>query len=206
MPRSVLRGLILAPSTALMLVLAACGGQSPSLDPSPSAGVQGIDYGRAAQDQCPSVDLRLPDGTAVDLNGTWVGVGEREARSWPGTYELNLLQSCLAWVGRSTEEGEQVGASWMNVLFGKVNPDFTISGDWAVVFASAGYCPAIGSGALCTRARGTLILRIESVEGGRVRLVLHEYTKVGGGGGIGGFVTGIWVRPGDEDLLDVPVD
>lgn len=151
-----------------------------------------------------------PGGAEPNLSGTWVGIGERNAVPWPGTYELNLLNSCVAWIGRSAEEGEGVGARWTNVFLGRVNPDFTISGDWAVVSSSEAYCETGTAGALCDRARGTLILRIEwpdPADASRVRLVLLEDTKIGvGSGGVGDFVTGIWVRPGDEDLFDLPVD
>lgn len=184
------------------LVLAACAGGSQSPEVSPTA--------NAAAASCPSLDLRGPDGTALDLSGSWIGVGDRRALLRPSTYELNPLNSCLAWVGRSTEEGEEAGASWMNVFDGKVNSDFTISGDWAVVAASEDFCPpGAAGGAQCDKARGTLILRIEWVptaEGNRVRLLLQEYTKIGSAGGLGGFVTSIWVRPGDEALFDVPVE
>jgi hypothetical protein len=186
------------------LVLAACAGGSQSPELSPTAA-------SAAAAQCPSIDLRGPDGTAPDLSGTWIGIGDRRVLPRPGRYELNSLNSCLAWVGRSTDEGEDAGASWMNVFVGKVNSDFTISGDWAVVAASEDFCSSTtgGGGARCNRARGTLILRIEWVptaEGNRVRLVLQEYTKIGSAGGLGGFVTSVWVRPGDEALFDVPVE
>jgi hypothetical protein len=122
----------------------------------------------------------------------------------------------LAAVGRSTEVGEEIGASWMNAVMGKVNPDFTITGDWAVVSTGGIYCRGVAGresshrGSECTQARGTLILRIEEIEtaeGSRLRLVLQDYTKIGVAfGGVGGFITGIWVRPGDEALFDLPVD
>lgn len=172
--------------------------------------------------ECPSVDLRGPDGTAVDLEGTWIGIGERGALPWPGTYEFELLNSCVAWVGRSIEEGEEVGASWMNVFIGTVNSNLTISGDWAVIPARGTRCqqlpggciaPGVGSGQPSfDRARGTLVLRIdhvETAEGTKVRLVLQELTAVGrplASAGQGYFMTGLWVRPGDEALLELPVD
>lgn len=192
---------ILRASAMLLLVLSACTSVG-QVDGSPSASVQ--------QAQCPSVELRAPGGAAPNLRGTWIGIGERGATPWPGTYEFNLLNSCVAWVGRSAEEGEEVGARWTNVFLGRVNPDLTISGDWAVVSSSEAYCQPSFSGALCDRARGTLILRIEwpdPADASRIRLVLQEDTKIGvGSGGIGDFVTGIWVRPGDEALFDLPVD
>lgn len=186
-----------------LLVLSACTSDGP-LDGSPPASVQ------VAQAECPSVELHGPGGAEPNLSGTWIGIGEHGASVRPGTYEFNLLNSCVAWVGRSTEEGEALGASWVNVFLGEVNPDFTISGDWAVVSSGEAYCETGRSGALCDRARGTLILRIEwpdPTDASRVRLVLQEDTKIGvGPGGIGDFVTGIWVRPGDEDLFDLPVN
>ena len=113
----------------------------------------------------------------------------------------------MAWVGRSAEEGEAVGARWTNVFLGKVNPDLTITGDWAVVSSTEAYCAPSYAGALCDRARGTLLLKIgfpDQADTSRVRLVLLEDTKIGvGPGGVGDFVTGIWVRPGDEDLFEV---
>jgi len=184
----------------LTIVLSACTSGQSSLDASPSAIAQD------ASAECPRVAVRGPDGATPNLIGTWIGIGERGATPWPGTYEFNLLNSCLAWVGRSAEEGEAVGARWTNVFLGKVNPDLTISGDWAVVSSEA--CEASIAFALCN-ARGTLILRIDwpdPADTSRVRLVLQEDTKIGLGGGIGDFVTGIWVRPGDEALFEVPVD
>ena len=196
---------------ALVVLLAACtgGGVSPSSDRSPAASSES--GGAAATDQCPSVEIRGPDGSVPDLSGTWVGVAERGALPTPGRYEFNLLNSCLAWVGRSSEEGEDLGASWMNVLVGRVNSDLTISGEWAVVTTGANYCRGGTSGAFCDRARGTLVLRIEWVEtaDNKIRLVLEQVTKLGEPSAVVGqgyFMTGIWVRPGDEALFDVPVD
>lgn len=198
MPRS-----SVVPTVAMLtIVLSACTSGQSSLDASPSAIAQD------ASAECPGVAVRGPDGAAPNLSGTWIGIGERGATPWPGTYEFNLLNSCLAWVGRSAEEGEEVGAGWMNVFLGKVNPDFTISGDWAVVSRSDPCETGSVAFALCN-ARGTLILRIDwpdPADTSRVRLVLQEATKIGLGGGIGDFVTGIWVRPGDEALFDVPVE
>jgi hypothetical protein len=212
MAQSATRRPTLAAVAALVVLLAACtgGGGSPSSDRSPAASSES--GGAAATDQCPSVEIRGPDGTTPDLSGTWVGIAERGALPTPGRYEFNLLNSCLAWVGRSNEQGEEVGASWTNVLIGKVNPDFTISGDWAVVSTGAHYCRGGTSGAFCDRARGTLVLRIDWVDtagGTKVRLLLEQVTKLGEPRAVVGqgyFMTGIWVRPGDEALFDVPVD
>lgn len=138
-----------------------------------------------------------------------MGIAERGSLPRPGVYEFNLQNSCLAWVGRSAEEGEELGASWMNVFIGKVNADFTIAGDWAVVSTGGTYCQGSVT-AQCNSARGTLILRmdwIETAEGNKLRLVLEEFTKVGFPfAAVGGFLTGIWVRPGDESLFEVPVE
>jgi hypothetical protein len=202
----------LAAVAASVVLLAACTGDgvSPSSDRAPAASSESD--GAAATDHCPSVEIRGPDGSVPDLSGTWVGVAERGALPTPGRYEFNLLNSCVAWVGRSTEEGEEVGASWMNVLIGKVNSDLTISGEWAVVTTGANYCRGGTSGAFCDRARGTLVLRIDwidTAEGNKLRLVLEQVTKLGEPSAVVGqgyFMTGIWVRPGDEDLFDLPVD
>lgn len=111
-------------------------------------------------------------------------------------------------MGRSAEEGEEVGASWTNVLLGRVNSDFTITGDWAVVSIGEKYCEE--TPAQCSNSRGTLTLKIDFVEtaqGERVRLVLQALTMLGtSNAGIGSFPTGIWVRPGDEVLFDLSVN
>jgi hypothetical protein len=128
----------------------------------------------------------------------------------PGTYEISVLNSCIAWVGRSTEEGEGVGESWMNVFIGQMNSDLTISGQWSIVSTGGGYCGSGATGAECTRARGTLTLRMEfldTADGERVRLVLQDVTRFPNQStGLGVFVTGIWARPGDEALFDEPVE
>lgn len=194
----------------LMLVACTSGGQAPLADGSPITRNETNGSGR--ETECPSVELRGPDGRALDLSGTWIGIGERGASTRRGTYEFNLLNSCLAWVGQSAEEGEAAGTSWVNVFIGEVNADFTMSGSWAVVSIGGNYCQGGISGAFCDRARGTLVLRIDLVDtadGNKVRLVLEQITKVGYPGAVigeGFFVTGIWVRPGDEALFDLPVD
>ena len=123
-------------------------------------------------------------------------------------YEVNALNSCVAWVGRSTEEGEDIGESWMNVFIGHVTSDLTITGQWSIV--SSGFCNQGATGAECTRARGTLVLDMDYVptaDGVRLRLVLQDVTRIPDqSSGIGVFVTGIWVRPGDEALFDVPLN
>jgi hypothetical protein len=193
--------------TVVAVFLTACTSSSGSPTPDGSAAAS-----MAVDAACPGVTIDGPDGRGIDLSGTWLGIGDRASARRPGTYQFNLLNSCLAWVGESAEEGEEIGASWKNVFVGQVSGDLTISGDWAVVSAGPSYCSGAQGGALCDKARGTLVLDIAFVptaDGVRVRLVRQETTKVGvplGGRGLGLFVTGIWVRPGDEALFEVPVD
>jgi hypothetical protein len=188
------------------LVLAACASGSPAEDASPTASAQGA----TGNVECPSVDLQGPEGEAPDLSGTWFGIGQRGASPRPGTYEFNVLNSCVAFVGRSTEEGEEVGESWMNTFIGHMTPDLTISGQWSIVSTGGGYCGSGATGAECTRARGTLVLDMDFIptaDGERMRLVLLDVTRIPDqSSGLGVFVTGIWVRPGDEALFDVPVE
>ena len=156
---------------------------------------------------CPEARIRLPSGDAIDLSGDWIGVGERNALPRPALYEFRTFGGCLVWIGLSNEEGQEPGTLWSNVFMGSIGQDFTIKGDWSLVHVAAAFS---NGAAPSDRGRGTLVVRIEPIQtdsGYKVRLVLIEATSaVTIGTGTGTFVTGIWVRPGDEALFDIPVE
>ena len=89
-----------------------------------------------------------PDGEPVFLGGTWVGSGDPNALPVPSVYCLRQTNECLVWVGLSAEDGEAVGASWIETFSGWIGSDFAVNGEWEDV-------PEGG--------RGTLTVAIEFV-------------------------------------------
>lgn len=75
---------------------------------------------------CPQVDVRAPDGSAVDLTGIW--------RSDDlGAYYIHQDQACVAWLGVSDYPGRELGQDWANVFTGLIASDLSISGTWGDV-------------------------------------------------------------------------
>ena len=107
------------------LAMAACQpSSSPSNAPSPDASSAALP---AADDPCHPIDLRTPNGDAVDLNGRWRSGND-------GRYYLAQDRSCVFWMGQSAGDGDlPAGAYWTNVFSGQIGQDLTVVGPWSDV-------------------------------------------------------------------------
>lgn len=96
--------------------------------PSPSLSTEPSPTGAAAiVDVCHPIDLRMPNGEALDLNGRW-------RSNHNGTYYMAHDRSCLFWMGQSAaEEDVPAGAFWTNVFSGQIISDFVVTGPWSDV-------------------------------------------------------------------------
>ena len=197
------------PVAAALLTLVLASGCVGTASPRATGLASPLSPAAPSADPCPEVPIRLPDGDAINLSGEWIGVSERNVAQRPGIYHFETFSSCLVWIGESNNVGEEPGEQWSTIFMGSIHDDFTITGAWSLVDVA----PTFSTSAVSTtRGRGTLIVRIEPVltdTGYKVRLVLVGATNVMARGSTetpGLFVTGTWVRPGDETLLDLPVD
>jgi hypothetical protein len=134
------------------LLLVACATTSPAASPASSAPAS------AFAASCPAIDLRLPDGTQLDLTGAWVHTLSR-------TFHLYQSGSCLWWAGGQPDETlnpDLLGPSGANtmVFHGEVRSDFTIVGEWAILGDD-----------VPVRSWGTAELRIEADDAGEIRIV-----------------------------------
>jgi len=135
---------------AMAAVATGCGGLGAS--PTAPASNQPTEPGAAAR-ACVDVALRDPNGEPVFLTGRWVGSGDPNALPAPSVFLLRQTNSCLVWVGLSAEEGEALGASWIESFAGEIRPDFTVVGLWEEVPDGA---------------RGMLTAAIEFMPGGNL--------------------------------------
>jgi hypothetical protein len=113
---------------------------------------------------CEAVPLVDPSGEPVFLTGRWIGSGDPNALPAPSVFLLRQTNSCLVWVGLSAEDGEALGASWVETFTGTIRSDFTVAGAWEAV-------PDGG--------RGAIIVSIEFVTDGtsqEVELALTDST------------------------------
>ncbi len=114
---------------------------------------------------CVNVSLSDPNGEPVFLTGRWLGSGDPNALPTPSVFLLRQTNSCLVWVGLSANDGEALGATWIETFSGQIRPgDSTVVGLWDEV---------TGGG------RGTLIVKIEFVPVGdryEVELDLSDST------------------------------
>jgi hypothetical protein len=79
---------------------------------------------------CEPIDLHAPDGTRVDLTGTW--------RGGPGVHFVRQDGDCVWWVSMSTTPGQERGAEVLVLFRGKLAPDFTLNGEWMSVIRPFG--------------------------------------------------------------------
>jgi hypothetical protein len=110
-----------AAGIAAILVLSACASPSPSPD-----GVPPPASDQPAAQECPDLGLLNPSGSAVDLTGAW------RANDF-GLYNLYQDSSCLYWLGMSQYPGSASGEGWTNVLYAKIQTDYSIAGHWGSV-------------------------------------------------------------------------
>jgi hypothetical protein len=132
----------------LGLAIAGCATASPG-QTQPTAGPS-IDSTSVLA--CRPISLRAPDGRPVFLSGTWTGAADPNAVPKPSVFYLTQTNDCLAWVGLSAEDGEPLGASWIETFHGTIGSDFVITGRWDEVF-----------GELAVGSRGAISVGIEFV-------------------------------------------
>jgi hypothetical protein len=152
-------------SLAGTLVLAACSASRPVAGPPLTT--------------CDPLELTDQQGAPIVLTGEWTANDQ-------GRYHLRQDGSCLTWVGLSGFEDEELGASWVTTLRGRIEPDRTINGEFLDVGGAA-------------HGSGTLRLRIEDDDAAYGGLVLVTVEATGHPYG-GSF----WerVRPLDEVPLE----
>lgn len=121
---------------------------------------------------CGPLELRAPDGRPVFLSGTWIGTGDPNAIPKPSVYHVIQTNDCIVWVGLSAEDGEPLGASWIETFHGTIDSDFVIEGRWDEVFG------AQGGGA--EGSRGAISVKIEfAPDDGGYDVELHLLDSVG---------------------------
>jgi len=129
--------------------------------------------------ECGSSPLLGPDGRPVFLTGTWSGTGDPNAAPRPSVYYIRQSNECVAWVGLSAEDGEAVGASWIEAFRGRLGSDLMISGLWDQMFGAR-------SSGFLEDGRGEITVELEFVpvaDGYEVELRLQDsrgdphYTK-----------------------------
>lgn len=99
----------------VVLAISACG--SASASPSPSA----PSSPSRADDACEATELRAPDGSALDLTGTWSGFLD-------SVWVITQSGSCVAMEVLSNAPGEPLGAEYRFVFWGELASDFTVPG------------------------------------------------------------------------------
>ena len=91
---------------------------------------------------CERVELKGPNGQAIDLTGEWTGNDQ-------GRYSLKQIEGCVWWVGLSDFEGEEPGRTWANVFRGRVGSDMKLTGEFTDVRSA-------------DKVAGSLTLRVEA--------------------------------------------
>jgi hypothetical protein len=141
-------------SGLLLLValgLGSCQGSSPTSTPVPNASAEAL----ASPAECPPIDIRTPQGTRIDLTGTWV-TGSRLAGD-EVFYELFQSGECVWGRAYSAFDGQEPAAVFDILIFGIVRPDFTAEVDLLELRLGDPFrYPSFG------RASATLALRFES--------------------------------------------
>jgi hypothetical protein len=136
---------------ALVGTIAGCSPASGSPAPSAIASEPVAASADAGLAECQPLDLVLPSGELLDLTGSWEG-------NDLGPYQLRQFGDCLWWVGQN--------ATFMMLFFGQLDPDFTVTGNWATAAASDHVIGGIRNPADLYIGTGTMSLRIEVAGGG----------------------------------------
>lgn len=131
--------------------------QGASLTPAPEPRASAEESPAAAE--CQTIDIRTPQGTRIDLTGTWT-TGSTPAGNQV-FYELRQDGECLWGRAYSAYEGQDLGESFDILIVGIVRPDFTAEVDLRELRLGDpfGY-PEF------SRASATLALRFESTADG----------------------------------------
>jgi hypothetical protein len=109
-----------AAAALISVVAAACG---PTTSALPSARSSSEATQESAAILCPEVVLRGPDGSRIDLTGTWQGFRN-------GLLFVTQRQSCVAIEGLSRFPDEPLGSEWRSVFVGDLTHEFTVVGRW----------------------------------------------------------------------------
>jgi hypothetical protein len=118
---------LLATLATAAALTTACGDGAASPTPIPS-GPSGTE--EEVVRACVDVPLDDPSGEPVFLTGRWLGSGDPNALPTPSVFLLRQTNSCLVWVGLSANDGEALGASWIETFSGQIRPDLTAVGVW----------------------------------------------------------------------------
>jgi hypothetical protein len=116
-----MRRVIAVAAPALIVVVATACGPTPTGLPSASSSAETSDGSAAAL--CPGITLEGPDGTRVDLTGTWRGFSS-------GLLFVTQTGSCVSIEGLSNFPDEPLGTQWRSVFVGDVTGEFTVVGRW----------------------------------------------------------------------------
>jgi hypothetical protein len=98
--------------------LGSCQGSSPTSTPMPNASAGAS----ASPAECPTIDIRTPQGTRIDLTGTWT-TGTPLAGN-EVIYDLRQYGECLWGQAYSGFEGQEPGEAFDILIVGIVRPDF----------------------------------------------------------------------------------
>jgi hypothetical protein len=114
-----------------VLLIAGCAQASPqpSAASLPASPPESTAPGGNLPPNCEPVELRGPDGTRVDLGGTWIDQSRTDAGQT--TWWIRTLGNCLYGVGSVADVPEEgMSANHGTVLHytGTIQPDFTIDG------------------------------------------------------------------------------
>jgi hypothetical protein len=118
----------------LTIALAACQSQE-SLITTPSPAASSV-VGQPTTPECPTIDLREPSGSVVDLTGEWTG-------DWfdipPSTGQRTFLLQVgdCVWASVSDDQFRAAPAESRSLLaqyVGHVNTDFSITGSLVTIF------------------------------------------------------------------------
>ncbi len=142
--------------TLLCVALAGCQSPTPSPNSEPTASAS---LTAPAASECPAIDIRTPQGTRIDLTGTWT-TGSPLAGD-EVIYELRQDGECLWGRAYSAFGGQEPGEAFDILIVGIVRPDFTAEVDVLELRLGDpfGY-PSFN------RASATLALRFESTADG----------------------------------------
>jgi hypothetical protein len=141
---------------------------------------------------CQPLDLVLPSGELLDLTGSWQG-------NDLGPYQFRQFGDCLWWVGQN--------ATVSVLFFGQVDPDFTVSGDWATVAASDHVVGGVRNAADLYIGAGTLSLVIEIGAGGtNADVTLAKVSETDHADFAAGYAfdVTVWVRVDDRPDHPIP--
>jgi hypothetical protein len=114
------RASAVAAATLLAVAGTACG-PTPSAIPSALSSAEATDGSAASL--CAGAEVRGPDGSRVDLTGTWRGF-------LSGLLFVTQTGSCVGIEGLSNHPDEPLGSEWRSIFTGDLNGEFTVVGRW----------------------------------------------------------------------------